>query len=68
MKESKTRSLVKTIGWRITGSFSTFIISYLMIQNLTIAGTIGLVQIIINTVLYYMYERLWNNINWGYYT
>jgi uncharacterized membrane protein len=59
------RSLVKTISWRITGSSATFLIAYLMTGNLAVAGVIGITQMISNTVLYYLHERLWNKITWG---
>jgi uncharacterized membrane protein len=59
------RSLVKTISWRITGSSATFLIAYLMTGNLAVAGVIGVTQMISNTILYYMHERIWNKISWG---
>ena len=65
MIESHKRTFVKTISWRLTGSGATFLIAFLLIGNIAIAGTIGLVQLVTNTILYYVHERLWNNIHWG---
>lgn len=65
MIETTSRSIVKTISWRITGSGATFLIAYLLIGNFAIAGTIGLVQMISNTILYYFHERAWNLVKWG---
>jgi uncharacterized membrane protein len=65
MIDSNNRSIVKTISWRLTGSFSTFMISYLILGNFTIAGSIAIIQIVANTLLYYLHERVWNKINWG---
>ena len=65
MSDSPKRSLVKTISWRITGSGATFGISYLISGNLTIAGTIAVIQVVANTLLYFIHERMWNRINWG---
>lgn len=65
MTESNKRSLVKTISWRLTGSSATFIITYLIAGDFTIAGTVAVIQVIANTLLYYVHERLWNKINWG---
>lgn len=62
--ESNKRSLVKTITWRLTGSGATFLISYIMTGNLSIAGTIAIIQIVSNTILYYIHERIWNKIQW----
>jgi uncharacterized membrane protein len=59
------RSLVKTISWRITGSSATFLIAYIMTGNFAIAGIIGLTQMVSNTLLYFVHERIWNKISWG---
>ena len=65
MSESNTRSLVKTVTWRLTGSSATFLISYLISNNLSMSGTIAVIQLTANTVLYYLHERIWNKLNWG---
>lgn len=65
MIDRPVRSILKTISWRITGSGATFLIAYAMTGNLTVAGIIGITQIISNTILYYIHERIWNSINWG---
>ncbi len=63
--DSPRRSLVKTISWRITGSGATFLIAYLLTGNFAVAGVIGLTQMVTNTILYYVHERVWNKIVWG---
>jgi len=63
--ESNIRSIAKTISWRITGSFSTFLISYFILGSFLIAGSIAVVQVTANTILYYLHERVWNKIGWG---
>jgi uncharacterized membrane protein len=65
LSDTSKRSLVKTISWRITGSSATFLIAFLMTGSFAIAGVIGVTQVISNTILYYIHERLWNNIHWG---
>jgi uncharacterized membrane protein len=65
LNDFKSRSIVKTITWRITGSGATFMIALIMTGDLAIAGTIGLVQMFSNTLLYYVHERIWNKIKWG---
>jgi uncharacterized membrane protein len=64
MQETTTRSLIKTVSWRITGSSATFLLSYAVSGNFAMAGTIAVAQIIVNTVLYYVHERVWNRISW----
>jgi uncharacterized membrane protein len=65
MNESNARSIVKTITWRLTGSGATFLISYLMTSDFSIAGTIAVIQMTSNTILYYAHERIWNVLKWG---
>jgi uncharacterized membrane protein len=63
--DAPLRSIVKTISWRITGSSATFAIAYILTGNLAVAGVIGITQMISNTILYYVHERIWNKIRWG---
>lgn len=65
MSDTTQRSLIKTISWRVTGSGATFLISYVISGNLSIAGTIAVIQLTANTILYYIHERIWNRIYWG---
>ncbi len=65
MSDTNKRSLAKTISWRITGSFATFLISFLVTGDLTFAGKIAIIQITANTILYYLHERIWNKVQWG---
>jgi uncharacterized membrane protein len=65
MKEAAKRSLAKTVTWRLTGSSSTFLISWLVTGNVAVAGTILGLHFVANTVLYFLHERVWNKIYWG---
>jgi uncharacterized membrane protein len=63
--DSTARSIAKTVSWRITGSTATFAISYAILGDFTISGTIAVIQLTFNTVLYFVHERVWNWITWG---
>lgn len=65
MIDTPKRSLIKTISWRITGSSATFGIGYLISGNFAIAGSIATIQLVTNTILYFIHERMWNKITWG---
>jgi uncharacterized membrane protein len=65
MIDSPSRSLVKAVSWRITGSGTTFLISYIISGNFTVAGSIASVQLIANTLLYFVHERVWDRVQWG---
>lgn len=64
--DTTQRSIVKTLSWRITGSGATFTIAWLISGDLTVAGPIAVTQLVANTVLYYIHERIWNRIAWGH--
>jgi uncharacterized membrane protein len=65
MKDTNIRSIVKTITWRITGSGATLLVSYFISNNWAIASTIAIAQLTLNTLLYYVHERLWSTTQWG---
>ena len=65
MSDTPGRSLAKTVSWRITGSLSTFLISYLILGSFTIASSIAVAQVTINTILYFFHERAWDKVSWG---
>jgi uncharacterized membrane protein len=65
LSDTAGRSLVKTVSWRLTGSGATFLISYLIAGDFAVAGTIAVIQLVLNTVLYFLHERVWNKIGWG---
>ena len=58
-RESSLRSLVKTFIWRIIATLITFIIAYLVTGELSIAAAIGGIEVIVKTICYYFYERIW---------
>jgi uncharacterized membrane protein len=58
------RTLVKTLTWRVVGSTSTFLISYIITGQLVVATGIAVMQMIANTILYYLHEVVWNSIKW----
>lgn len=65
MIDSTARSIAKTISWRITGSLATFAISYAVLGDFAVSGTIAIIQLTLNTLLYFIHERVWNRIAWG---
>jgi uncharacterized membrane protein len=65
LTDSTGRSIAKTISWRITGSLATFAISYAVLGDFAVSGTIAVIQLTLNTLLYFIHERVWNRIVWG---
>lgn len=65
LSESSSRSIAKSISWRILGTIDTFIISWMVTGETLIAFSIGSIEIITKMVLYFFHERIWNTIKWG---
>ena len=65
MKEKAYRSIVKTISWRTLGTIDTIVISYFITSDLTMAASIGSIEVVTKMVLYYFHERGWNKIQLG---
>ncbi|MCP4970222.1 MAG: DUF2061 domain-containing protein [Arcobacter sp.] len=65
MAEKAYRSVAKTISWRTIGTLDTIIISYFITGDLTMAASIGTIELFTKMVLYYFHERAWNKISFG---
>jgi uncharacterized membrane protein len=57
------KSIMKAVSWRIVGTIDTMVISYFITGKVTIALSIGSVEVLTKTVLYYFHERLWAHIH-----
>ena len=64
--ERHQRSFAKAVSWRVTGTIDTFIISFILTGNATIAGSIAAVEVITKIILYYFHERIWAMVHWGH--
>jgi len=63
--DAPTRSIVKTLSWRVASIIITFLVSYLVTKNTSVAASISLADSIIKLVAYYYHERAWTHIRWG---
>jgi uncharacterized membrane protein len=57
------KSIMKSVSWRIVGTIDTMVISYFITGRITIAVSIGSVEVLTKTILYYFHERLWAHIH-----
>ena len=57
------KSIIKSFSWRIVGTLDTMLISYLITGKITLAISIGSVEVFTKTILYYFHERLWAHIH-----
>jgi uncharacterized membrane protein len=64
-REAHSRSLLKAVTWRITGTLDTFVISLFVTGRATIAGSIAATELLTKIALFYGHERVWSAIHWG---
>jgi len=63
--ESKKRTLVKGILYRILGTSLTFSVSYSITGSLPKSTSITFILLILKFLVYLVYERIWIKIKWG---
>ena len=62
---SKSRSLIKSLTWRLIAIITTFISIYIITGKIEFALQGTVLTNTINFILYYAHERGWNKIQWG---
>jgi len=64
-EENVKRSLAKTFSWRIIGTVDTVLISWIITGTLTLAFSIGAIELLTKMALYFGHERVGSIIKWG---
>lgn len=65
VSEKPIRSVVKSLSWRTIGTLDTILISWIITGELSLAFSIGSIELVTKMVLYFFHERIWNTIKWG---
>ncbi len=65
LRESRLRSLVKSLGYRIISIAGTGILTWVITRDIRETISITLIIQVFLIILYYSYERIWVKINWG---
>jgi len=63
--EKPSRSLMKTLSWRIVATLTTVLLVLVFSENLALATLVGIAEIIVKSVVYYVHERVWNLSSFG---
>lgn len=58
--DSNAKSILKTISWRIVGTIDTMVITYFLTGELSVALSLGSIEVFTKMILYYLHERVWN--------
>ena len=65
MIDSKKRSLIKSISWRLIGFFILGSIAYFITGSLKQTSLVTIIYQAFMIVLYMIHERAWNGVTWG---
>lgn len=52
-------SFAKAISWRIVGTIDTIIISYIITGKISLAVSIGSIEVFTKITLFYFHDRIW---------
>ena len=63
IKESKKRTLFKTISWRVVATLNSWIILSVVMSGGNF--TKAIIMNITGFVVFYFFERIWSRINYG---
>ena len=64
-EESKTRSIVKALSWRVLATLTTTLLVLVFTGRLDVALTVGVFEAIVKMLFYFLHERAWNRISVG---
>ncbi len=64
-RESRLRSLVKSLSYRIISIAGTGILTWAITRDIRETVSITIIIQVFLVILYYSYERIWVKINWG---
>ncbi|MGD2103806.1 MAG: DUF2061 domain-containing protein [Anaerolineae bacterium] len=65
VRDHQWRSILKTISWRVIATGTTTSLVYLFTGKLHLAIEVGLLEVVLKLLFYYLHERGWESIAWG---
>lgn len=63
--ETRKRSLLKSVIWRLFAVSVTFGLGFVWLQDVSSSLALAASANAIKAVAYYAHERLWNRVSWG---
>jgi adenylylsulfate kinase len=65
MKDSRIRSFIKGISWRVIATLTTMSIVFILTGDMEIVAAAGVVDVVAKLTFYYIHERAWGRVSWG---
>jgi uncharacterized membrane protein len=63
--DGQPRTLSKLLTWRATITGSNFIVPLILTGSLAQATAFMSIAILVNILIFYTHERVWNRVSWG---
>ena len=63
--ETKLRSFIKAVSWRILGSLFTMGVVWAFTRQWKAAAAVGIIDTLAKIIIFYVHERLWLRISFG---
>jgi adenylylsulfate kinase len=57
--------MVKAISWRIVATLTTILLVVVFSKDLALGTIVGITELVVKTVVYYVHERVWNLSDFG---
>ena len=64
-KHSHKRTFAKMLTWRVCASLTTIILVFIFTKSWVLSFSVGLVEAITKSIVYYLHERVWSKSKWG---
>ncbi len=64
-QERIPRSLAKVVTWRILVTITNFVGGWIASGNPWVGLGVASFALVVNSVLYFFHERIWNRTDWG---
>ena len=64
-KLSIRRHIAKSITWRIIATATTVSIAWILTKEINLSLKIGLIELFIKTLIYFLHERIWYMSDFG---
>ena len=65
IRESRLRSMLKGLSWRLLATLVTGLIAYFLSKDVWLALTIALIEFPLKFLIYYLHERAWSQVPLG---
>ena len=63
--DKRQKSIAKAISWRVIATLTTVSLVFIYTKELSLAAEIGVFEVMLKMLFYYLHERGWNRVKWG---